>query len=82
MKKEFLFEVTEVLRRQVIIEADNEESAKNLIQGLYDNSVIVLDSEDFEYNELQLKESNIDSCDYMNLEVYNEKILDEYLENN
>jgi len=28
MKKEFLFEVTEVLRRQVIIEADNEESAK------------------------------------------------------
>lgn len=39
--------ITEILQRTILVEADNEQHALNMVQDDYDNENIVLDYSDF-----------------------------------
>lgn len=39
--------ITETLQRTILVEADNEQHALNMVQDDYDNANIVLDYSDF-----------------------------------
>lgn len=51
--KKYKIEVEEILQRVVEVEAESESEAIKQIQEMYNNEIIVLDSEDW-------KETNID----------------------
>ena len=44
----YLVKITEVLSRDVIVEADSAEDAEDKVEGLYYNQKIILDYSDFE----------------------------------
>lgn len=48
-------EITEILKRMVEVEADSEEQALTKVKQLYDNEEIVIDSNDFNTSEFELK---------------------------
>jgi hypothetical protein len=43
----YQFELTETLQRQIDVEADTQEEAFQILSGLYHNTDIVLDSQDY-----------------------------------
>ena len=47
-------EITETLKRGVIVEAQNEETALDIVKGHYDNEDIVLNWSDFTDNDLKV----------------------------
>lgn len=47
-------EITETLKRGVIVEAQNEEAALDIVRGHYDNEDIVLDGSDFTDNDFEV----------------------------
>lgn len=48
--KKFRVEITETLKRAVIVEATDADAAEELVHDLYDNCEIVLGGDDFESN--------------------------------
>ena len=44
--REYMGIVTEILRREILIEADNEMNARTLLESMYRNENIVLGAED------------------------------------
>lgn len=46
-KKKFNVEITETLRRSVVVEAHNEQEAYNLVREAWKRSEYVLDADDF-----------------------------------
>ena len=50
----FKVEITETLKRAVIVEAQNEEVALDMVRKHYDNEDIVLDGSDFVDNEFKV----------------------------
>lgn len=47
-QKQYNVTITETLQRTILVEADNEQHALNMIQDDYDNDNIVLDYSDFQ----------------------------------
>ncbi|EDT70053.1 protein DpnD [Clostridium perfringens D str. JGS1721] len=45
--KKFKVKIVETLEREVFVNANNEKEAMNIVQSLYENEDIVLDSNDF-----------------------------------
>ncbi|MDM0612461.1 DpnD/PcfM family protein [Clostridium perfringens] len=45
--KKFKVKIVETLEREVSVKANNEKEAMNIVQSLYENEDIVLDSNDF-----------------------------------
>lgn len=43
----YIVTVTETLQREIIVEANNEEEAREIIKSKYEEYNIILDSEDF-----------------------------------
>lgn len=50
----FRVEITETLKRGVIVEARNKEAALDIVKEHYDNGDIILDGSDFEDNEFDV----------------------------
>lgn len=48
--------VLETLLREIIVEADTEDDAKEIVKKQYDNSEIILDSSDYVEHEIYVKE--------------------------
>lgn len=48
MNKQYNVTITETLQRTILVEADNEQHALNMVQDDYDNDNIVLDYSDFQ----------------------------------
>lgn len=46
--KKFEVEIKEVLTKTVMVEAENERAAKDLVQAMYNQEEIVLDESDFQ----------------------------------
>ena len=46
-QKQYNVTITETLQRTILVEADNEQQALNMVQDDYDNENIVLDYFDF-----------------------------------
>ena len=46
-QKQYNVTITETLQRTILVEADNEQHALNMVQDDYDNENIVLDYSDF-----------------------------------
>lgn len=46
-QKQYNVTITETLQRTILVEADNEQQALNMVQDDYDNENIVLDYCDF-----------------------------------
>lgn len=46
--KKFEVEIKEVLTKTVMVEAENEGAAQDLVQAMYDKEEIVLDESDFQ----------------------------------
>ena len=55
-KKKYEVEITEYLRRRVIIEAESEEEAEALAEEMWHDSAFILDTEDFDGVEFNAKE--------------------------
>ena len=47
-QKQYNVTITETLQRTILVEADNEQHALNMVQDDYDNDNIVLDYSDFQ----------------------------------
>ena len=45
--KKFKIKIVETLEREVFVNANSEKEAMNIVQSLYENDDIVLDSNDF-----------------------------------
>ncbi|EDT70042.1 DpnD/PcfM family protein [Clostridium perfringens] len=45
--KKFKIKIVETLEREVFVNANSEKEAMNIVQSLYENEDIVLDSNDF-----------------------------------
>ncbi len=45
--KKFKVKIVETLEREVLVNANSEKEAINIVQSLYENEDIVLDSNDF-----------------------------------
>ncbi|MDM0612912.1 MAG: DpnD/PcfM family protein [Clostridium perfringens] len=45
--KKFKVKIVETLEREVFVNANSEKEAMNIVQSLYENEDIVLDSNDF-----------------------------------
>ncbi|MGU8439103.1 DpnD/PcfM family protein [Clostridium perfringens] len=45
--KKFKIKIVETLEREVFINANSEKEAMNIVQSLYENEDIILDSNDF-----------------------------------
>ncbi len=45
--KKFKVKIVENLEREVLVNANSEKEAMNIVQSLYENEDIVLDSNDF-----------------------------------
>ncbi|MGU8155406.1 DpnD/PcfM family protein [Clostridium perfringens] len=45
--KKFKVKIVEILEREVFVNANSEKEAMNIVQSLYENEDIVLDSNDF-----------------------------------
>ncbi|EGS9999800.1 protein DpnD [Clostridium perfringens] len=45
--KKFKVKIVETLEREVLVNANSEKEAMNIVQSLYENEDIVLDSNDF-----------------------------------
>ena len=45
--KKFKVKIVETLEREVLVNSNNEKEAINIVQSLYENEDIVLDSNDF-----------------------------------
>ncbi|EGT0000309.1 protein DpnD [Clostridium perfringens] len=45
--KKFKVKIIETLEREVLVNANNEKEAINIVQSLYENEDIILDSNDF-----------------------------------
>ena len=45
--KKFKVRIVETLEREVLVNANSEKEAINIVQSLYENEDIVLDSNDF-----------------------------------
>lgn len=50
----FRVEITETLKRAVIVEAQNEEAALDIVKNHYDEEDIILDGSDFVDNEFEV----------------------------
>lgn len=48
MNKQYNVTITETLQRTILVEADNEQHALNMVQDDYNNDNIVLDYSDFQ----------------------------------
>ncbi len=53
-KRQFKVKITETLERVVAVEAANEDDAVQLVQERYDSGDIVLDSEDFSFEQIDV----------------------------
>lgn len=47
-QKQYNVTITETLQRTILVEADNEQQALNIVQDDYNNDNIVLDYSDFQ----------------------------------
>lgn len=47
-------EITEYLRRTVVVDAEDEEDAKSKVEDMYYNEDIVLSADDFDYMEMKV----------------------------
>lgn len=47
-QKQYNVTITETLQRTILVEADNEQHALNMVQDDYNNDSIVLDYSDFQ----------------------------------
>ncbi|EDT23818.1 DpnD/PcfM family protein [Clostridium perfringens] len=45
--KKFKIKIVETLEREVFVNANSEKEAMNIVQSLYENEDIILDSNDF-----------------------------------
>ncbi|MGU8576405.1 DpnD/PcfM family protein [Clostridium perfringens] len=45
--KKFKVKIVETLEREVFVNANSEKEAMNIVQSLYENEDIILDSNDF-----------------------------------
>ena len=52
---EFVVEVTETLQRQIVVVADNEMDAEQMVRDLYANENIVLGSQDWKGTEISVR---------------------------
>lgn len=59
----YIFEVTEILKREVGIEADSEEEALAIGERLYRDGEIVLDADDFTCGDMEIRDFRENSWD-------------------
>lgn len=52
----YIVEIKEVLTRTIMVNAENEEEAKEIIEKDYKNEKIILDSNDYEKTEIKVIE--------------------------
>lgn len=52
----YIVEIKEVLTRTIMVNAENEEEAKRIIEEDYKNEKIILDSNDYEKTEIKVIE--------------------------
>ncbi|WP_283691104.1 DpnD/PcfM family protein [Clostridium perfringens] len=50
--KKFKIKIVETLEREVFVNANSKKEAMNIIQSLYENEDIILDSNDFKEVEI------------------------------
>ena len=53
IEETYTFEITEVLKRQVVVVAHNEDEARKIVEKRYKNNEITLDADDFDYYEIE-----------------------------
>lgn len=54
-QKQYNVTITETLQRTILVEADNEQHALNMVQDDYNNDNIVLDYSDFQNVEFDVE---------------------------
>lgn len=64
-KKKYVVNITEKMERTIIIEAESEEEAAELVEGLCNDSKIDLTYEDFTHRECEVLNEAAE-CDFEN----------------
>lgn len=58
-KKKFIVEVTEILQRSVVVEAEDANEAEDTVRDMYRREEIILSSDDYIDTEFTVREEDL-----------------------